>query len=135
MIAKDQGFQVCVSYKGKVSSHFQHILDQEGIPYEQEQHTLERVLAADLIVKSPGIPNHVEVLQQARKAGIPVISEIEFAAQYTDAVLIAITGSNGKTTTSMLTHYILANAGSHVGLAGNVGYSFAYQVARNPSDI
>ncbi|HIX55659.1 MAG TPA: UDP-N-acetylmuramoyl-L-alanine--D-glutamate ligase [Candidatus Sphingobacterium stercoripullorum] len=134
VLAKDQGFQVWVSDKGKVSSHYQYILEQEGIPYEEEQHTLTKVLAADLIIKSPGIPNYVEVLQQARSAGIPVISEIEFAAQYTDAVLIAITGSNGKTTTSMLTHYILTNAGSHVGLAGNVGYSFAYQVARNPSD-
>src|SRR5690606_2605437 len=92
-------------------------------------HTESKILEADLVVKSPGIPSSAPVVQKLKSSGIPVIAEIEFAAQYTDAKLICITGSNGKSTTTMLTWHILNRGGLHVGLAGNIGRSFAWQVA------
>ena len=103
-------------------------LQQAGIPFEEGQHTEERILVADEVIKSPGIPATVPLVQRLRASGVPVISEIEFAARYTKAKLIGITGSNGKTTTTLLIHHLLRTAGLKVGLAGNVGDSFAAQV-------
>src|SRR5690606_15941856 len=103
-------------------------------PYEEKGHTLEKIYAADCIVKSPGIPNGVPLIQDLRKRAMRILSEIEFAAQYTDAKLICITGSNGKSTTATLTWHLLKNGGLHVGLAGNIGQSFALQVARAAYD-
>lgn len=105
------------------------------VAYEEGCHTLSRVLLAHEVVKSPGIPDTAPVVEDLTKAGIPVISEIEFAGRYTNARKICITGSNGKTTTASLIYYLLKNAGLHVGLAGNVGQSFAYQVATKDYDI
>ena len=111
------------------------MLREEGIPFEQGQHSMDRILAADEVVKSPGIAPTLPVIKAITEKGIPVISEIEFAGRYTDAKMICITGSNGKTTTTLLTYHILKNAGVNVGLAGNVGQSLALQVAREHHDV
>mgnify|MGYP001003483603 CR=1 FL=1 len=134
ILGKDKGFEVFVSDMGIISDHYKSILDQEGISYEEGVHSESKILLADIIVKSPGIPEKAALIKTIRNAGIPMISEIEFAAQYTDAKLYCITGSNGKTTTTMLTYYLLKNAGLDVGLAGNIGNSFALQVARESHD-
>ena len=128
VLAKQKGFEVIVSDNGKIADKYKAILEQWAIPYEEGGHT-EAVNGADLVIKSPGIPDKVAVVENFRKAGVPVISEIEFAGRYCTARTICITGSNGKTTTTTLTHKILADAGFDVGLAGNIGESFAYQVA------
>jgi UDP-N-acetylmuramoylalanine--D-glutamate ligase len=130
-LAKKQGWTVFVSDRGKVKEDNQIELINLGVEWEQGTHSVERILSADLIVKYPGIPSTVSLIQQAKNKGIPVISEIEFAGYYSNAKTICITGSNGKTTTTMLTYHILKKAGIHVGLAGNVGKSFARQVAEN----
>ncbi|MFZ4260836.1 UDP-N-acetylmuramoyl-L-alanine--D-glutamate ligase [Sphingobacterium sp. HJSM2_6] len=135
ILGKDKGFDVFVSDMGMITDHYKALLNEEGISFEEGIHTKEIILQADLIIKSPGIPEKVALIQTIREAKIPMISEIEFAAQYTDAKLYCITGSNGKTTTSMLTYYLLKNAGVDVGLAGNIGNSFAWQVAREQHEV
>lgn len=135
ILAKEKGMKVFLSDYGNVSEHYAAILDSEGIEWEQGQHTMERILGADEVVKSPGIAPTVPVMKAIAEAGIPVISEIEFAGRYTDAKMVCITGSNGKTTTTMLIYHILRSAGLNVGLAGNVGRSMALQVAREHHDV
>ena len=135
ILAKDKGMDVFLSDFGNISPKYKAILEQEDIPFEQGQHTMTRILAADEIVKSPGIPETAPVIVAAKEKNIPIISEIEFAGRYTDSKMVCITGSNGKTTTTMLTYHILRRAGLDAGLAGNVGNSLAYQVARDPHDI
>lgn len=130
ILAKDRSFDVFVSDFGTISPKYKAMLDAEGIEWEEGQHSLDRILAADEVVKSPGIADSTPVMQKVIAKNIPVISEIEFAGRYTDAKMICITGSNGKTTTTLLTYHILRRAGLDVGLAGNVGNSLALQVAR-----
>jgi UDP-N-acetylmuramoylalanine--D-glutamate ligase len=134
ILAKSKGFEVFLSDKGQLNQKYSDILIAENIPFEQGQHTEEQILDSHLVVKSPGIPDTVPLILALKAKGIPVISEIEFASRYTDAQLIAITGSNGKTTTTLLTYHILKNAGLNVGLAGNIGESFAWQVAEKKFD-
>ncbi len=134
ILAKQKGYEVFLSDKGGIKPQYRDELLNRGIEFEEGQHTEEKILSADEVVKSPGIPETAPVIQALRTKGIPVISEIEFASRYTTAKKICITGSNGKTTTTMLTYFILKEAGLNVGLAGNVGKSFAWQVAENDYD-
>ncbi|WP_409012546.1 UDP-N-acetylmuramoyl-L-alanine--D-glutamate ligase [Dyadobacter sp. Leaf189] len=134
ILAKSKGFDVFLSDKGKLQDKYSQVLLEENIAFEHEKHTTENILDAQLVVKSPGIPDTAPLIVALRKKGIPVISEIEFASRYTRAKLIAITGSNGKTTTTLLTYHLLKNAGLHAGLAGNIGDSFAWQVATQDFD-
>ncbi|HRS19014.1 MAG TPA: UDP-N-acetylmuramoyl-L-alanine--D-glutamate ligase [Bacteroidales bacterium] len=134
ILAKKQGFYVFVSDAGTISATYKQLLDDNAIPYEEGTHTTDIIFQAKEIIKSPGIPEKAPLIQQVKSLGIPVISELEFAARYTNAKLICITGSNGKTTTTLLTYHILKQAGLHVGLAGNVGKSFALQVANETYD-
>jgi UDP-N-acetylmuramoylalanine--D-glutamate ligase len=129
------GFRTLVSDKSAIRDKYKALLASEKIDMEEGIHSEDIILSANEIIKSPGIPDSIPLLVKAREKGIPVISEIEFAARYTDAKLIFITGSNGKTTTTLLTHHILKTAGLNAGLAGNVGNSFALQVANNTHDI
>lgn len=129
MLGKKQGYAVFVSDYGQIKEEYKNFLDKNEIEWEEGKHDRERILKSDLIVKSPGIPDTAPLVADLNKAGIPVISEIEFGGYYTKATKICITGSNGKTTTSMLIYHILKKAGLRVGLAGNVGRSFARQVA------
>lgn len=135
ILAKDKGFDVFLSDSGNIAPKYLDILNSEGIAFEQGGHTPGKILNADEIVKSPGIPLDAPVILAARAKNIPVISEIEFAGRYTDSKMVCITGSNGKTTTTLLIHHILTEAGLNAGLAGNVGNSLAYQVARDPHDV
>ncbi len=135
ILAKDKGMEVFLSDMGAIAPRYAAMLDAEGIEWEQGHHTMERILQADEVVKSPGIPPTSPVMLAIAEKGIPVISEIEFAGLYTDAKMVCITGSNGKTTTTMLTYHILHDAGLNVGMAGNVGKSLALQVAREPHDV
>ncbi|NGM60357.1 UDP-N-acetylmuramoyl-L-alanine--D-glutamate ligase [Sphingobacterium sp. SGG-5] len=135
ILGKDRGFDVFVSDRGTIAESYRVQLEEEGIRFEMEKHTEEQILHADLVVKSPGIPEQAPLIKKLRAKGVPVISEIEFGAQYTDAKLICVTGSNGKSTTTMLTYYMLQQGGVHVGLAGNIGKSFALQVARAQFDV
>ncbi len=135
ILAKVKEANVFVSDFGAIKAEFEAELKQYEIEFEQGMHTMERVLQADLVIKSPGIPEKAPVMKAIREKGIKVVSEIEFAAYFTTAKKIAITGSNGKTTTTMLMHHILKKAGMDAGLAGNVGYSFAKQVALENKDI
>jgi UDP-N-acetylmuramoylalanine--D-glutamate ligase len=133
ILGKSRGWDVFVSDGGKIKPAFRDALDKNGIAYEEGGHTMERILAADCIVKSPGIPEKVVVMKEVRKAGIEVCSEIEFGYRYKgDSKIIAITGSNGKSTTTMLTYTLLKDAGYDVALTGNIGYSFARQIAEKP---
>lgn len=134
ILGKTKGMQVFLSDMGNISDHYREILDAEKIEYETGCHSEDRILEADVVVKSPGIPPYSPIVKKIMEKGIPVISEIEFAARYTDAKMVCITGSNGKTTTTLLTYHILKEAGLNVGLAGNVGRSLAYQVARADHD-
>lgn len=129
VLAKKQGWGVFVSDSSSIKPQYRTILEKWDIEYEQGQHTTEALLEAEEVIKSPGIPDDAEIVNKIREAGIPVISEIEFAARYSQAYSICITGSNGKTTTTRLIHQILTDAGVDAGLAGNVGKSFAFQVA------
>ncbi len=131
ILALKKGYDVFVSDKGKIKEKYKNVLEHFEIDWEEEQHSEDRILKADLVMKSPGIPDKVSLVKQLVGKGVPVISEIEFASKYTDAKIIGITGSNGKTTTTMLTNHILANAGLHVGMAGNIGDSYAKMVAEN----
>lgn len=130
LLAKNKGHQVFVSDSGSMTKTTKKILDDLDVEWEENTHTFSKMEDARYIVKSPGIPNQNELIQCLHKAKIPVISEIEFASQYTNATLIGITGSNGKTTTAMMTYQILKNAGYDVALAGNIGNSFAGEVAQ-----
>ena len=127
-LAQAKGYQVFLSDQGELKAPYQAELNQHQIPFETGKHSLERILEADEIIISPGIPEKSDLVQAIKKKGISLISEIEFAARYTEAKLIAITGSNGKTTTTLLTYHLLKEAGFKVGLAGNIGHSFAKQV-------
>ncbi len=135
VLGKDKGWDVFVSDYGTIKQKYKDLLDAENIPWEEGSHTLERILDADAVVKSPGIPPTAPVMKEITKKNIPVWSEIEFAGRYTDAKMVCITGSNGKTTTTLLTYHILKSAGLNVGLAGNVGKSLALQVTREPHDV
>ena len=134
ILAKKEGWNVFVSDFGKIKDKFKSALDELAVEWEEGTHTMERLLSADLVVKSPGIPNTATSIVALKEKGIKVISEIEFAGYYTNAKTICITGSNGKTTTTLMTHHILNKAGVNVGLAGNIGESFAKQVARENYD-
>ena len=134
ILAKEKGFDVFVSDYGTISEPYRALLDQNGVTWEDGQHTEELILNADEVVKSPGIPLTAPLIQKLQAQGTPIISEIEFAARYTHAKMICITGSNGKTTTTSLIYYILRNAGLNVGLAGNIGNSLALQVAHEDHD-
>lgn len=133
-LAQLKGFDVFVSDFGVIADHYKAILESLSIPFESEKHTEELILNAQEVIKSPGIPSTAPIIKKLHGKGIPVISEIEFAKRYTDAKTICITGSNGKSTTSLLTYHILKNAGLNVGLAGNIGQSFAAQVATENFD-
>lgn len=133
-LAQKQGYDVFVSDSGEIAEKYKAELDACGIMYEANQHTEEKILSATEVIKSPGIPEKAPIIKKLVEKGIPVISEIEFAGRFTDAKIICITGSNGKTTTTMLTYHILKNAGLNVGLAGNIGKSFAKQVATEKFD-
>jgi len=128
-LAQAKGFDVFVSDYGVITDKYRAALEKLSIPFESEKHTEELVLNATEVIKSPGIPPTAPIIKKLVAKGIPVVSEIEFAKRYTNAKTICITGSNGKSTTSLLTYHILKNAGLNVGLAGNIGQSFAAQVA------
>lgn len=132
ILARQLGFAVWVSEHGPIPQKYRQELQQHHIPFEEGGHTEGKVLQADLVVKSPGIPEKASIVQAIRARGIEIASEIEFAARHTDSTLIAITGSNGKTTTTLLTHHVLTRAGLDAGCAGNVGDSFARMVALTP---
>ena len=129
ILGKKKGFDVFVSDKGKIKEKYKEVLLHHKINFEEERHTESSILNADLVMKSPGIPEKVALVEKLVENQIPVISEIEFASRYTEATLIGITGSNGKTTTTMLTHHLLKEAGVNAGIAGNIGDSFAQHVA------
>ena len=133
ILGKQKGWEVFLSDKGSLKPHYRETLNKEGIQWEEGTHTEEKILSADGIMKSPGIPDKAPIIKKAHEKGIAVISEIEFASQYTDSLIVGITGSNGKTTTTLLTYHIFKEAGLQVGLGGNIGYSFAELVAtENP---
>jgi len=134
ILAKQQGYDVFVSDSGPVKQRFRDILDENKIMYEAGGHTERLILNADEVIKSPGIPESTPLIRQLRKKGIRIISEIEFAGRYTRAKKICVTGSNGKTTTTSLIHHMMRKAGLNVGMAGNIGKSFAYQVATENYD-
>ena len=134
VLAKKQGFDTFVSDSGTIDDRYIEIFRKWDIPFEQGGHTLEKILSADTVIKSPGIPDKAPVIKALREKGTPVISEMEFAARYTQAKTICITGSNGKTTTTTLVHKILRDAGMDAALGGNIGESFAYSVATSQHD-
>ena len=134
LLAQSKGFDVFLSDQGLSKDSFQQTLKEHSIRFESGQHSLDEILSASEIIISPGIPEKNEVVKAIKAKGISLISEIEFAARYTDAKIIAITGSNGKTTTTLLTYHLLKEAGLHVGLGGNIGQSFAKQVLENTYD-
>lgn len=131
ILGKKKGYDVFVSDFGKIKENYKEVLTINKIPWEDEQHTEEFILNADVVMKSPGIPDKAPIVKKLLEKQIPVISEIEFAMPFTDAKIIGITGSNGKTTTTLLTYHLLKQGGLNVGLAGNIGKSFAWQVADN----
>ena len=135
ILGKKKGYDVFVSDFGKIKNSYKEVLILNEIAWEEETHTEELILNADVVMKSPGIPEKKSaIVKKLVEKGIPVISEIEFAAPFTDAITIGITGSNGKTTTTMLTYHLLKSAGLNIGLGGNIGKSFAWQVADNKYD-
>jgi UDP-N-acetylmuramoylalanine--D-glutamate ligase len=134
ILGKKKGYEVFVSDFGKIKGNYKEVLIINGIAWEEENHTEDLILNADVVMKSPGIPDKSPIVKKLIEKGISVLSEIEFAAPFTDATIIGITGSNGKTTTTMLTHHLLKSAGLNVGLGGNIGKSFAWQVADNKYD-
>ncbi|MBQ3673280.1 MAG: UDP-N-acetylmuramoyl-L-alanine--D-glutamate ligase [Paludibacteraceae bacterium] len=134
ILAKEKGYDVFVSDYGTIQEPYRALLDQHGIKWEDGKHSEELILNADEVVKSPGIPLTAPLIKKLQAQGTPIISEIEFAARYTNAKMICITGSNGKTTTTSLIFYILKQAGLNVGLAGNIGNSLALQVAHEQHD-
>ena len=134
VLAKVKGFDVFLSDNGTIADHFVDDLRKWDIPFEQGGHTEDLILSADEVVKSPGIPSTVPMVRKLEAQGTPILSEIEFAGRYDSAKKICITGSNGKTTTTSLIYYLLKNAGLNVGLGGNIGKSYAFQVATEHYD-
>ncbi|WP_300978232.1 UDP-N-acetylmuramoyl-L-alanine--D-glutamate ligase [Flavobacterium sp.] len=135
ILGQKQGYEVFVSDFGKIKQNYKDVLNQYGIPWEEEQHTEDLILNATVVMKSPGIPDKAPMVKKLVEKGIAVISEIEFTAPFTKAITIGITGSNGKTTTTMLTYHLLKSAGLNVALGGNIGKSFAWQVAEHVYDV
>ncbi|MBT3546074.1 MAG: UDP-N-acetylmuramoyl-L-alanine--D-glutamate ligase [Flavobacterium sp.] len=129
LLGKQKGYEIFVSDRGSIAKKYKKVLLHNEISFEEKQHTESLILNADVVVKSPGIPEKAPIVQQLINNGVLVISEIEFASKYTDALIIGITGSNGKTTTTLITHHLLKSAKINVGVAGNIGASFAQQVA------
>jgi len=134
ILGKKEGYDVFVSDFGKIKDNYRNVLNQYEIKWEDEQHTEDKILNADVVMKSPGIPEKAPIVKKLIEKGIPVISEIEFANDFTKAMTIGITGSNGKTTTTMLTYHLLKEGDLNVGLGGNIGKSFAWQVAEENFD-
>ncbi|MBQ2130372.1 MAG: UDP-N-acetylmuramoyl-L-alanine--D-glutamate ligase, partial [Prevotella sp.] len=134
VLAKKQGFDVFVSDMSVIKDKYKKVLEDHHIEWEEKQHSEEKILNADEIIKSPGIPDKAPMIQKVMAKGIHIISEIEFAGRYTHSKMICITGSNGKTTTTSLIYHIFKNAGYDVGLAGNIGNSLALQVAESPHE-
>ncbi|MBR4845352.1 MAG: UDP-N-acetylmuramoyl-L-alanine--D-glutamate ligase, partial [Bacteroidaceae bacterium] len=134
VLAQKQGMETFVSDMGRIKLEYKELMDYHGIPWEEGTHTEELILNADEVIKSPGIPDEAPMVKKVKEKGIPVISEIEFAGRYTNAKMICITGSNGKTTTTSLVYHIFREAGLNVGLAGNIGQSLALQVAEKDYD-
>lgn len=134
ILAKKEGFDVFVSDMSAISPKYKKVLDDHGIAWEEGQHTEEKILNADEIIKSPGIPKEAPMIKKIIEKGIHIISEIEFAGRYTNSKMICITGSNGKTTTTSLIYHIFKEAGYDAGLAGNIGKSLAQQVAEDPHE-
>ena len=134
VLAKKEGFDVFVSDMSKIADRYKKLLDDHQIEWEEGQHTEDKILNANEIIKSPGIPDTAPMVSKAIQQGIHIISEIEFAGRYTDSKMICITGSNGKTTTTSLIYHIFRQAGYDAGLAGNIGHSLALQVAEEPHD-
>lgn len=135
ILGKQKGYNVFVSDFGPIADKYQNILNEENIQWEQKQHTEAKILIADVVVKSPGIPDKAPIVKKLHEKGIKVISEIEFVYEFAQNTSIAITGSNGKTTTTLLTYHLLKQEGLNVGLAGNIGESYAKQVALNPEKL
>jgi len=135
ILGKKKGYDVFVSDFGKIKNNYKEVLGLHGIKWEEEKHTEDLILNADVVMKSPGIPDKSPMVKKLLEKGIKVISEIEFAIPYTKALTVGITGSNGKTTTTMLTYHLLKQGGVNVGLAGNIGKSFAWQVADDKHDV
>ena len=134
ILAQQKGYDVFVSDAAFITPEIKSLFDKKGIRWEEKNHSTAESLQADLVMKSPGIPAHVEIVKSIRAAGIVIQSEIEFASQFTPASIIGVTGSNGKTTTTLLIYHLLKKAGLNVGLAGNIGTSFAQQVAQHDFD-
>ena len=134
VLAKKKGFEVFVSDKGKITKDNKKVLLNNEIDWEENNHTFDKILNADEVIKSPGIPDSIELIQNLKNAKIPLISEVEFAFRYTKAKIAAITGSNGKTTTTLLLGHVLKNAGYDVLVAGNVGVGFALSIAERDYD-
>jgi UDP-N-acetylmuramoylalanine--D-glutamate ligase len=134
LLAKQKGYDVFVSDQGPIKEKYKTDLQANGISFEESIHTEAAILNAQLVVKSPGIPDKAEIIKRIKAANIPVIDEIEFASRYIDGKIIAITGTNGKTTTTLLVYHLLKSAGYSVALAGNVGFSLARQVAETSFD-
>ena len=135
VLALQKGYEVFVSDFGTIAKKYEAMLLEYNIPYEQKQHSEEKILEADIVMKSPGIPERAEIVKKIRAKGIKIVSEIEFAYPFCNGKIIGITGSNGKTTTTNLVYHIFKSAGFNVGMAGNVGISFAYMVATEPKDL
>ena len=134
ILGKKKGYDVFVSDFGKIKDNYKEVLTINGIKWEEETHTENKILNADIVMKSPGIPDKSGIVKKIKEKNIQIVSEIEFAASFTKAITIGITGSNGKTTTTMLTYHLLKSAGLNVGLGGNIGKSFAWQVAEDRYD-
>ncbi len=134
ILAKKQNIEVFLSDMGEIAPKYIELLDEWKIDYEQKAHTMDKITDATLCIKSPGIPDNIAIVQKIKDKNIPIISEIEFAGRFCDAKCICVTGSNGKTTTTTIIHQILTDAGYNVGVAGNIGSSFAYQVATTSRD-
>src|SRR3712207_527461 len=134
VLAKKEGFEVFVSDMSAIKDKYKKMLDDHHIEWEEQQHTEEKILNADEVIKSPGIPKEAPMVQKLMKQGTHIISEIEFASRYTQSKMVCITGSNGKTTTTSLIYHIFKAAGYDAGLAGNIGRSLALQVAEDPHE-
>jgi UDP-N-acetylmuramoylalanine--D-glutamate ligase len=134
ILGKKKGYDVFVSDFGKIKNNYKEVLINNGIDWEEERHTEDLIVNADVVMKSPGIPDKSPIVKKLVEKGIPVISEIEFAAPFTKALTIGVTGSNGKTTTTMLIYHLLKSAGLNIGLGGNIGKSFAWQVVEDKYD-
>ncbi|WP_313808157.1 UDP-N-acetylmuramoyl-L-alanine--D-glutamate ligase [Flavobacterium sp.] len=131
ILGKKKGYEVFVSDFGEIKNNYKEVLILNQIPWEEKQHTEELILNADVVMKSPGIPDKSPIVKQLKKNNVPIISEIEFANEFTEVVTVGITGSNGKTTTTMLTHHLLKQGQMNVGIAGNIGKSYAWQISEN----